>query len=201
MRTLTIELDVRGRDALVIGGRGEAVSKIERLIVAGARVTVIAEGEVDASVEEAAREGRVEILRRAAMESDAEGRAIVFLEPSDTELSRRLYERAKVSGALVCTLDRPEVSTFINPAVVHASGLTLSVSTGGVSPAMARRIREDLEVLFGDARFGRFLAKLGELRAALPRGERGARIKEAVKGFAIEARLRFPSWFERGEEP
>jgi precorrin-2 dehydrogenase / sirohydrochlorin ferrochelatase len=204
MRTFTIELDVRGRDALVVGGRGEAASKIERLVLAGARLTVIAEGDVDAWVEEAAREGRVELLRRAARESDAEGRAIVFLEPGgagDEDLSRRLFERAKVSGALVCTLDRPEVSTFINPAVVHVSGLTLTVSTGGVSPAMARRIREDLEALFSEARFARFLSKLGELRAGLPRGERGARIKEAVKGFAIEARLRFPGWFERGEEP
>lgn len=201
MRTLTIELDVRDRPALVVGGRGEAVSKIERLLEAGARVTVIAEHSVDAWVEAAAAEGRLELLRRAPEDRDAEGRAIVFLEPGDEELSRRWFERARSSGALVCTLDRPEVSTFINPAVVHVSGLSLSVSTGGRSPALARRIREDLEALFGDARFGRFLSALGDLRAALPRGERGARIKEAVKGFAIEARLRFPGWFDRGEEP
>ncbi len=200
MRTLTIELALEGRSALVIGGRGEAVGKIDRLLHAGARVTVISERSVDASIEEAAREGRVEILRRAPEERDAEGRAIVFLEPGDDDLSRRLFERARASGALVCTLDRPEVSTFINPAVVHVSGLTLSLSTGGRSPALARRIREDLEALFGDARFDRFLSALSDLRAALPRGERGARVKEAVKGFAIEARLRFPAWFERGEE-
>lgn len=202
MRTLTIELDVRGRSALVVGGRGEAVGKIDRLLLAGARVTVIAPHPVEPGVEEAAREGRIELLRRAPEESDAEERAVVFLEPEvDPDLSRRLFERAKRSGALVCTLDRPEVSTFINPAVVHASGITLSVSTGGVSPALARRIREDLEALFSDARVARFMSALGELRAALPRGERGARVKEAVKGFAIEARLRFPGWFERGEEP
>jgi len=202
MKTLTIELDVRDRSALVVGGRGEAVSKIHRLIHAGAVVTVIAPpGPIDASVEEAAREGRVELHRRAAEERDAEGRAIVFLEPGDDELSRRLFDRARMSGGLVCTLDRPEVSTFINPAVVQVSGLTLSVSTGGKSPALARRIREDLEALFGDARFARFLSALGDLRAALPRGDRGSRIKEAVEGFAIEARVRFPGWFERGERP
>jgi precorrin-2 dehydrogenase/sirohydrochlorin ferrochelatase len=201
MRTLTIELALLGRSALVIGGHGEAVGKIDRLLHAGARVTVITPHTIDASIEDAAAEGRIELLRRAPEERDAEGRAIVFLEPGDDDLSRRLFERAQVSGALVCTLDRPEVSTFINPAVVHVSGLTLSLSTGGRSPALAKRIREDLEALFGDARFDRFLSALGDLRAARTRGERGARAKEAVKGFAIEARLRFPAWFERGEEP
>jgi precorrin-2 dehydrogenase/sirohydrochlorin ferrochelatase len=203
MRTLTIELALLGRSALILGirARGEAVGKIDRLLHAGARVTVITPHTIDAAIEEAAAEGRIELLRRAPEERDAEGRAIVFLEPGDDDLSRRLFERARASGALVCTLDRPEVSTFINPAVVHVAGLTLSLSTGGRSPALAKRIREDLEALFGDARFDRFLSALSDLRAALPRGERGARVKEAVKGFAIEARLRFPPWFERGEEP
>ncbi|MCK6589400.1 MAG: bifunctional precorrin-2 dehydrogenase/sirohydrochlorin ferrochelatase [Polyangiaceae bacterium] len=204
MRTLTIELDVRDRPALVIGARGEAVSKIERLLHAGARVTVIASNSVDPSVEEAAREGRIELLRRAPDDRDVEGRAVVFIEPgepSDSNLSRRLFERARALGTLLCTLDRPEVSTFINPAVVHVSGLSMSVSTGGRSPALARRIREDLEAIFRDERFARFLDALGALRSALPRGERGARIKEAVEGFKIEARLRFPGWFERGEGP
>jgi precorrin-2 dehydrogenase/sirohydrochlorin ferrochelatase len=76
----------------------------------------------------------------------------------------------------------------------------MSVSTGGASPALARRIREDLEALFADLRFARFLEALAALRRELPRGERGARIKEAVKGFAIEGRLRFPAWLERTEQ-
>ena len=203
MRYLTIELDMAGRRALVIGAGAEATSKIERLLLSGAELTVIAPGELTPFVEQAAREGRIELACRAPTDADVEGHAIVFIEPHDETLSfsRRLYERAQKAGTLVCTLDRPEVSTFINPAVVRASGLTMSVSTGGASPALARRIREDLEALFADPRFARFLAALAALRSALPRGERGARIKEAVKGFAIEGRLRFPGWLERGDDP
>lgn len=200
MRTLTIELDVRGRDALVIGARGEAVSKIERLLEAEARVLVITQGEVDPAVERAAQEGRLSLRRRAANESDADGRAIVFIEPGEPgieALSRELFEQARRAGTLVCTLDRPEHSTFINPAVVRVSGLSMSISTGGESPSVAKRIREDLEALFADERFARFLQAMGGLRARLPRGARAAGIKEAVKGFAIRARLRFPAWFER----
>jgi precorrin-2 dehydrogenase/sirohydrochlorin ferrochelatase len=204
-RYLTVALDVRGRRALVIGAGGEAASKIERLLQAGAQVTVIAPGDVRADIDQAAREGRLELLRRAPSGEDAEGAAVVFIEPSadgvDDDLARRLYDRALRSGTLVNTLDRPEISTFINPAVVHVSGLTMSISTAGASPALARRIREDLEALFSDLRFARFLDALATLRSALPRGERGARVKEAVKGFAIEARLHFPAWFDRGEDP
>ena len=83
-------------------------------------------------------------------------------------------------GRLVCTLDRPELSTFVNPAVARASGLTMTFATGGVSPGAMRRIREDLEALFGDPRFARFLDALSGLRARLPRGERAARMAEAA---------------------
>jgi precorrin-2 dehydrogenase / sirohydrochlorin ferrochelatase len=206
-RYLTVELDVRGRRALVIGAGPEASSKIDRLLHAGAQVTVITAGDVPANIDQAAQEGRLELLRRPPSEDDADGAAVIFMEPPalhsahDDDLSRRLYDRALRAGTLVCTLDRPELSTFINPAVVRVSGLTMSISTAGASPAIARRIREDLEALFSDARFARFLDALASLRSSLPRGERGARIKEAVKGFTIEARLRFPSWLDRGDPP
>lgn len=201
MRYLPIELDVADRDALVIGSDPEVLSKIDRLLRAGARVSVIAPGEVHPAIEEHWRAGRVTLHRREPKPADLEGKAVVFLAPGDDELSRRLYEEASRDGRLVCTLDRPEVSTFANPAVASAPGLTMSFSTGGVSPSTARRIREDLEALFSDPRFARYMEVLRKLRSALPRGERGERMKRAAEGFAIEARLRFPAWVERDEEP
>ena len=68
----------------------------------------------------------------------------------------------------------------------------MTVGTGRRSPAVARRVREDLEALFADARLARLLDRLAALRASLPRGERAARLAAAVKGFAVEVRLRFP---------
>jgi precorrin-2 dehydrogenase/sirohydrochlorin ferrochelatase len=99
---------------------------------------------------------------------------------------------------LFCTLDRPEASTFTNVAVVRTPGVTMTFGSSGRSPGLVRRIREDLEALFSDARFGRFVDELAALRASLPRGERAARMADAVRGFAVEARLRYPEWFERG---
>ncbi|HSN99894.1 MAG TPA: hypothetical protein VLS89_16470, partial [Candidatus Nanopelagicales bacterium] len=124
------------------------------------------------------------------------------LAPGDDALSQRLHDELRAAGRLVCTLDRPEVSTFTNLAVAEVPGLTMAFSTHGTSPSTARRIREDLTALFSDPRFARYMEALRLARASLPRGEaRMARMRAAARGFAIEARLRFPEWFERGESP
>ena len=61
--------------------------------------------------------------------------------------------------------------------------------------------RPRLCAVFGDERFGRWLGAMKALRESLPRGERGPRMNAAVRGFGLEGKLRFPAWFERGEDP
>ncbi|WP_437715323.1 NAD(P)-dependent oxidoreductase [Sorangium sp. So ce448] len=202
MRLFPIALDLNGQRALVIGADGDAPYTVERLLSAGARVSVVAPGQVDGSIEQASREGRLDLHRRAFLEGDLAGAAIVFLVPGDEALSRRLHRELAGAGRLVCTLDRPEASNFANPSVVSASGLTMSFSSHGVSPGTIRRIREDLSALFSDPRFARYIEALRRLRESLPRGpERAARMRRATLGFGLEARLRFPEWLERGDEP
>ena len=138
---------------------------------------------------------------RPLEDADLERAAIVLLTPDDAPLADRVHRWATTHGRLVCVLDRPESSTFVNPAVVDAGGMTIAFASGGVSPGTLRRIREDLETVFSDPRFARWLEVLGALRERLPRGARAARMAAAVRGFAVEARLRFPEWFERGNEP
>lgn len=201
MRYFPVELDVLGRDVLVVGADGEVVSKIGRLLEAGARVMVMTTGEVDAQVEAWVHEGRVCLERRAARVEDVDGKVLVFVATSHAEQADPFFRRALNEGRLVCTVDRPESSTFVNPAVVRASGLTMTFASGGTAPGAMRRIREDLEQLFSDARFARFLEALGQLRAKLPRGQRTEKMAAAVQGFRIDATLRFPSWVERDETP
>jgi precorrin-2 dehydrogenase/sirohydrochlorin ferrochelatase len=205
MRYFPIELDVRGRHALVVGASAEVVTKIDRLIAADARVTLIAEGLLGPEIEAWEQKGALTVVRRAFTERDLEDKAVVFLAPPHTPeeeaLARRLYQDALRDGRLVCAVDRPESSTFVNAAVARAPGLVMTFSTEGTSPGAARRIREDLEAIFADPRWERFLAALLRLRASLPRGERAARMAEVVKGFAVEGKLRFPDWLERGDDP
>jgi precorrin-2 dehydrogenase/sirohydrochlorin ferrochelatase len=198
VRYLPIELDVAGREALVVGAGRETAAKIARLIEAGARVTVVASGPVDGPLRE---DRRVVLHERALEDTDLETPCVVFVEPGDDALSQRLHAWGVRTGRPVCTLDRPELSTFANPAVVEVSGLTIAFGAGGASPGTLRRIREDLGALFADERLGRWLDALRTLRERLPHGARGKTMAAAVRGFGIDARLRFPPWFERGEEP
>lgn len=190
-----------GREALVVGGSGEVVSKIGRLLDAGARVLVVTTRPLDPAVEQWVAEGRVVFERREARLDDVDGKVLVFVATTDADRAAPFYKRAVDEGRLLCTLDRPELSTFANRAVVHASGMTMTFASGGAAPGALRRIREDLEVLFADPRFGRFLDALGRLRARLPRGERAAKMAEAVRGFGIDATLRFPTWVDERDPP
>jgi precorrin-2 dehydrogenase/sirohydrochlorin ferrochelatase len=197
----SLELVLEGRAALVVGPVPELRARVVRLLDAGAQVTVLeARGEPDASIA-----GRVAWLPRRAEDADLEGKAIVFVAPwstADEEArARRWHADAVRRGALFCTLDRPEASTFTNVAVVRTQALTMTFGSRGKSPGLVRRIREDLEALFSDPRFERFVEELGTLRASIPRAERATRMAEAVRGFVIEARLRYPDWFERGGSP
>jgi precorrin-2 dehydrogenase / sirohydrochlorin ferrochelatase len=194
VRALPIQLDVRDKEALVIGSGPEVGSKIERLLSCGARVTVVTETP-DAATEERARGGQLRLERRAATDGDLEGKLVVFVAPGDDALGARLYERATREGRLLCTIDRPDTCTFTNVAVIDKNGLVVTVTSEGASPGAVRRIREDLERVFGDPRLGLFLAALRRARAALPLGERARSMSQAVRGFGVEATLRFPSWF------
>jgi precorrin-2 dehydrogenase/sirohydrochlorin ferrochelatase len=200
---LPIELEVHGREALLVGVSTETLGKVQRLLAAGARVTLLGCPPDDArlSAITAAAGEALRVESRSVTDEDLERAAIVFVAPGDDALSERVFRWSVARGRLVCTLDRPEWCTFVNPAVVDVPGLTIAFASGGASPGTLRRIREDLEALFSDARFGRWLEALRTLRARVPRGERATRMAAAVRGFAVDAKLRFPQWFERGEEP
>jgi precorrin-2 dehydrogenase/sirohydrochlorin ferrochelatase len=201
VRYFPVELDVSGRSVLVVGASGEVVSKISRLLDAGADVLVMTTGPVDALVDTWVMEGRVKLERREAKIEDVDGKTLVFVATIDADRAPPFYERALREGRLLCTVDRPELSTFINPAVVHKSGLTMTFASGGTAPGAMRRIREDLEALFSEPRFGRFLDALRELRSQLPRGARAEKMADAVRGFGIDATLRFPAWLDRQTPP
>ena len=184
-------LDLRGRDALVVGSDDDAVRRAERLVRAGARVRVIATSITDAL---RALEGDhgVRVEARDARDDDMEGAAITFVATSEERQAAPLHERALRTGQPMCTIDRPELSTFINPAMVEAGALLVAISTGGASPALARRIREDLEVIFARPDFVAWLDELRALRDATPRGQRAAIGAKMVEGFALEGALRLP---------
>jgi len=192
MLPFPVALDLAGRDVLVVGSDEDAVRRVEKLIAAGARVRVLARGEVPEALRALEASASLHIEGRPAREEDLDGMALAFIATSEEAQAPPLHARALRTGQLVCTIDRPELCTFINPAVVQLGSLALTVSTGGASPALARRIREDLETLFSEPRFLSWLDAMRVERETLSRGERAARGLAQVKGFAIEGRLVLP---------
>jgi siroheme synthase-like protein len=136
-------LDLEGRDVLVVGAGSVALEKIHGLLDVGARVTVVAP-DVSASVEELGRAGLVAIVPRGYRSSALDGRFLVVAATSITPLNERVFAEADARGMLCNVVDVPELCSFILPAVHRDDPLAVAISTGGASPALAQRLRDDV---------------------------------------------------------
>ncbi|MBK8252706.1 MAG: bifunctional precorrin-2 dehydrogenase/sirohydrochlorin ferrochelatase [Polyangiaceae bacterium] len=185
-------LDLRGAKVLVVGSDADALQRVHKLLEAGARVHMLVNDAKSAAELLSIESERVHIEQRSAVPEDIDGCMLTIVSTLEEAQAPPLFERAKAHGRLLCTVDRPEFSTFIHPAVMRAGHLAISVSTQGASPSLARRIREDLEEAFSDPRFVPWLNALAETREALPRGERATFGNASVRGFSMEIALTFP---------
>ena len=133
------------RDALVVGGGAIATLRVEQLLRANARVTVIAP-EVSAEIEAFARAGSIELVRRAFQPTDVSSRFyVVIAATSDPTVQAAVAKEAERHGALLNVVDNPELSNFYTPAVVQRGDLVVAVGTGGQSPFLAGKLREWLD--------------------------------------------------------
>lgn len=160
-------LDLRGRNVVVIGGGEVALRKIESLLATGAVVKVIAP-EMHPEIEELFVQGAVAGERRPYARGDLAGAMLAIAATSDADVNRLVSEEAMGLNLFLNVVDSPSASTFIVPSVIRRDDLTLAISTGGLSPALAKRIREKLEETLVPE-YGAFLRLLGSLRARVRR--------------------------------
>jgi len=132
-------IDLRGRSCLVVGGGPVAHEKAMGLIECGARVTVVAP-EVTREVESLP----AEILRRPYERTDLEGCFLVIAATSVNDVNVAVFEDAEKAQIFCNVADVPDLCTFILPALHRQDPITIAVSTGGASPALAQRIRADI---------------------------------------------------------
>ena len=158
-------LDLRGRNCLVVGGGVIAERKVESLLECEARVKVVTR-EVTDGLAELAQSGSIELDLRDYAPDDLLGIFLVIAATDDPTVQARIGAEAKKRGLLVNVVDDPANCTFIVPAVARRGELSIAVSTGGRSPALAARIREKLEGLFGPE-YEEWVDVLGQLRAPL----------------------------------
>ncbi len=170
-----VMLELAGRRCVVIGMQAIREGKAEGLLAAGANDVVVVEPSVDDRFE-GVTEVRVE--RRAWRPDDLDG-AFLAVASSDEAATRAVIAReARARGVLVNVIDDIPQCDWAAPAVVRRGDLVLAIGTGGVSPAVARLIRERLQEEFG-AEWGELLRVVGEVRReTLP----------ALPDFAVRAR-------------
>ena len=165
MKYYPIFLDIQGKDCVVIGGGTVAERKVLSLISAGAKVKVISP-ELTSSLKKLAENKNIAYSPRNYAEGDIKGSFMAFSAANNTEINEKAFREARKEGVLLNIVDTPELCDFIVPSTVHQGDLSIAISTSGKSPALAKKIREELEEKFG-WEFGVFLCLMGRIRVRL----------------------------------
>ena len=156
---------LEARRCLVVGAGSVAESKIESLLAAEASVHVVAPAATP-KIRELARDHRVEWSAREYAPADLGGIFLVIAATGSPALHDDIYAEARSRGVLCNAVDEPERCDFYFPAVVRRGELQIAISTGGLSPALAQRLRKELEQQFGPE-WEQWVAQLGRTRDEL----------------------------------
>ena len=162
MNYYPLYLDIKKRRCVVVGGGDVAERKVERLVDCGAEVVVVAKS-LTAKLEISRRNGWILHIDDEYRSEYIDAAFVVIGATDNAEINAGIYRDAEDRGLLVNIVDKPEMCNFIVPSVVQAGDLTVAISTGGKSPALARRLREDMEGRFG-WEYEMLLNIMGELR-------------------------------------
>ncbi len=200
-----VGLDVLDKTCLVVGGGSEAAEKCGRLLRAGACVRLVSLTLVP-ELKERCAEDRLEYRPRRFEVADLEDVFLVLnTVGTDPALAREIFALTRDRNILLNTYDQPGLSDIGMAALVDPGYLRLSISTSNASPALARRLRQDLENLFDDE-FVEYLERLAAVRQHLKTTEgdgckRREKLRSTVRDFHMEGRLNYPQdWRRRLEE-
>lgn len=154
-----------GRRCLVVGGGPIAESKVDSLLTSGADVMVVSPTLTERLAEEAQR-GTFGWIARGFEVSDLDGTFLVIAATSDEDTNELIFREAERRGILCNAVDQPPRCHFYFPSVVRRGALQIAISTAGLSPSLAQRLRKELEVEF-EPEYEEWLEWLGEVRQAL----------------------------------
>lgn len=165
MKYYPVFWDIRGKKCVVIGGGEVAARKVTRLLECGANVHVVS----PLLVPELAglkTQGRIAHLAGDYKEECLSGAALVIGATDDEKVNAAISRDAKIRNIPVNIVDDPKKCDFILPSLVERGDLTIACGTGGNSPALARRLREELETAYGEE-YAALLDILGQLRGRM----------------------------------
>ena len=150
MHYYPVFLELSGQSCLVVGAGAVGCRKIASLLECPIeRLHVIDLAEPDTNLQVLLEDKRVSFTKRPFTPSDVEGCALVFAATSSRQTNDAVARACAERGILCNCTDAPKDSSFIVPALVEQGNIAIALSTGGASPALARKIREDLETGLG----------------------------------------------------
>lgn len=181
---LLVALDLDGKPCLVIGSSPEAALRASALRQAGAEPRVVADSP-GPELEALATSGTASLERRGFQEADLETAWLVILADRDAELAARVGALCAARRLLFCAIDQPAHNNFAHLAVARAGRLRIAISSAGTVPALAKRLRQELERVATEAGLGEFADWLARVRAELPRSERAEELTRLVAGIRL----------------
>ncbi len=155
-------LKLSGREVLVVGAGLIGEQKIASLLGTGARIRVVATWATD-TVQAWANAGRVQFAPREFALSDLEGAQLVIAATSEPAVNEQVFGESQRRGIWCNVVDVPPLCDFYYGALVRRGELQIAISTAGHSPALAQKLRKDLEQQYGPE-YGDLVAELGENR-------------------------------------
>lgn len=155
-------MDLDGVNCVVIGGGEVACRKVLLLMESGAQVTVISP-EINGPLARLVEKNQVCWKNRVYRDGDLKGCRLAYLATNSSQVSAIAAREAAREGILVNVADNPSQGNFIVPSVIRRGDLSICISTNGKSPLLAKRIRQQLESLFGPE-YGEFIKILGRER-------------------------------------
>ncbi len=166
MRFLPVFLDMKTGPVLLVGAGDLARAKLRLLAAAGARIRYFAtDGHHDVSGLTADDAARIELAQGDPLTIDLNG-VIAILCAGAGDIGVAMSARAKAVGLPINVMDDLAHSTFIFPAIVDRGDVVVAVGTGGTSPVVARRVREQIEAVL-PARIGDLAGFIGRWRKAI----------------------------------
>lgn len=154
-----------GRRCVVVGGGSIAETKARSLLESGANVAVVSPM-LTPNLAAQARRGSFIWIPRGFDTSDLDGAFLVIAATNHDDVNELIFGEADRRGILCNAVDQPPRCHFYFPAVVRRGALQIAISTGGLSPSLAQRLRKEFETKFGPE-YGEWLRWLGTVREAL----------------------------------
>lgn len=189
MNHFPVFLDLKDRHCLVIGGGNVATRKVENLLNANAKITVISK-EYSDELKQLSKENKITILQRDYQSSDIIRAFLVVAATNNADVNAEIAKASDNANIMVNVVDNPDLCSFIFPSILDRSPVTVAVSTGGASPILARQLRMKLETMIPSS-CGRLAAITEEYRekvkAHFPQQEQRKKFWEnALKGTFAE---------------